>query len=68
MNAYAVGIKEPFITLTLDAAQMSETSVRMILAHEIGHLLAGHGLYRTMLCPYCLWGGLAGFSRQDSII
>ena len=60
VNAYAVGIKEPFITLTLDAAQMSESSVRMILAHEIGHLLAGHGLYRTMLQFLLSVGWLSG--------
>ena len=60
VNAYAIGIKEPFITLTLDAAQMSEASVRMILAHEIGHLLAGHGLYRTMLRFLLSVGWLSG--------
>ena len=49
VNAYAVGCNKPFVTLTLDAAQMEEPLVRMIMAHEIGHLLAGHGLYRTML-------------------
>jgi len=49
INAMAGGMHSPFIIITIDAAKLGEDSVRMILAHEIGHLLAGHVLYRTML-------------------
>ena len=60
INAYAVGFNDPFVTLTIDAAQLEKPLLRMILAHEIGHLLAGHGLYRTMLRFLLSVGWLSG--------
>lgn len=60
VNAYAFGMHSPFITITIDAANLTESSARMILAHEVGHILAGHGLYRTMLKILLSVGWLSG--------
>lgn len=50
LNAGAVGVKTPFITLNssvLDVADSDE--VLAIIAHELGHCLSGHVLYKTLL-------------------
>lgn len=50
LNAGAIGVKTPFITLNssvLDIADSEE--VLAIIAHELGHCLSGHALYKTLL-------------------
>lgn len=49
-NAGAVGVDKPFITLNtsiLDIAGSDEALA--IIAHELGHCLSGHVLYKTLL-------------------
>ncbi len=50
VNAGALGLGEPFVVLqsgTLDLLEPLE--LRFLLGHELGHVLSGHGLYKTML-------------------
>lgn len=50
VNAGAVGVDEPFILLhsaTLELLDDDELDV--VLAHELGHILSDHVLYKTML-------------------
>ncbi len=50
VNAGAIGVDHPFIVLhsaTLDILTRDE--VQVVLAHELGHVLSGHVLYKTML-------------------
>lgn len=50
VNAGAIGTDQPFIVLnsaTLDLCDDDE--LRYILGHELGHVLADHVLYKTML-------------------
>ena len=50
VNAGAVGFDEPFIVLnSASLALLSPAEVQFILAHELGHALSGHVLYKTML-------------------
>ena len=50
VNAGAVGVDKPFITLNSGTVQlMNEEEVRFILGHELGHILSDHVLYKTML-------------------
>jgi Zn-dependent protease with chaperone function len=50
VNAGAVGFDEPFIVLnSASLSLLSDDEVQFILAHEIGHALSGHVLYKTML-------------------
>jgi Zn-dependent protease with chaperone function len=49
-NASTLGLNTPFIVLTTAlVSEMDEESLRFVIGHEMGHVLSGHALYRTML-------------------
>ncbi|MBK7595509.1 MAG: M48 family metallopeptidase [Gemmatimonadetes bacterium] len=48
-NAGAYGIDDPFIVIHLSALELLDTEEqRVLLAHELGHVISGHSLYRTI--------------------
>ncbi len=48
-NAGAYGMDQPFIVLHSAALEMlDDDELRVILAHELGHVMSGHALYRTI--------------------
>jgi Zn-dependent protease with chaperone function len=48
-NAGAYGVDEPFIVLHTAALELlDEDEIRVLLAHELGHVISGHALYRTI--------------------
>jgi Zn-dependent protease with chaperone function len=48
-NAGAYGIDEPFIVVNSAAVELlDDEELRVILSHELGHVLSGHALYRTI--------------------
>ncbi|MDG1479201.1 MAG: M48 family metallopeptidase [Myxococcota bacterium] len=49
VNAGAVGMESPFLILSEEAALLADADIRVIIAHEVGHVLSGHVLYRTMM-------------------
>lgn len=50
LNAGAVGVNHPFITLnSAILSQFSDKEMLAIIAHELGHILSGHVLYKTLL-------------------
>ncbi len=50
VNAGAVGMGEPFIVLNSSMLEvLSPDEVEAVLGHEVGHILSGHVLYRTLL-------------------
>lgn len=50
VNAGAYGMDEPFIILNSAAnALLDDREVSYILGHEVGHIVSGHVLYRTMM-------------------
>jgi Zn-dependent protease with chaperone function len=49
-NAYAIGMDRPAIILTTGLYElMDEEEMRFVVGHEVGHVLSGHAVYRTML-------------------
>lgn len=50
LNAGAIGVRKPFITINSSMLDiMSEEEQLAVIAHEIGHILSGHVLYKTLL-------------------
>jgi len=50
VNAMAIGKDKPFIVLTTGMVNlMDEDELRAVVGHELGHVLSGHAVYRTML-------------------
>jgi Zn-dependent protease with chaperone function len=48
-NAGAYGIDAPFIVVHSAAIELlDEDELRVLLSHELGHVLSGHALYRTI--------------------
>lgn len=48
-NAGAYGIDDPFIVIHSSALEiLNEDELRVLLAHELGHVMSGHALYSTM--------------------
>jgi Zn-dependent protease with chaperone function len=49
-NAGTFGVKEPFIVLNSAILRMlDEDELYCVVAHEVGHVLSGHALYKTVL-------------------
>jgi Zn-dependent protease with chaperone function len=49
-NAMAIGLDEPFIVVTTGLVEALDTEgLRFVIGHEVGHVLSGHAVYRTML-------------------
>jgi Zn-dependent protease with chaperone function len=50
VNAMALGMNNPFIVInTATVDLMDAEELRFIIGHELGHVLSGHAVYRTML-------------------
>ncbi|MEX0690848.1 MAG: M48 family metallopeptidase [Gemmatimonadales bacterium] len=49
VNAGAVGFREPFIVLNSAALELlNEDETRVLIGHELGHIMSGHAVYRTI--------------------
>jgi Zn-dependent protease with chaperone function len=50
VNAMTIGMDEPFIVLATGAVELMDIeALRFVIGHEMGHVLSGHAVYRTML-------------------
>ncbi|GHT78151.1 Zn-dependent protease [Spirochaetia bacterium] len=49
-NAGVIGVKEPFIIVNSSMLKhFEEPEITAVLAHEMGHIMSGHALYKTLL-------------------
>jgi Zn-dependent protease with chaperone function len=50
VNAHVLGIDKPWIVITTGALDLfEEAELRFVVGHELGHVLSGHAVYRTLL-------------------
>ena len=50
VNAMAIGFKQPFIVIHSSLVDLCDPEeLRAVIGHEVGHILSGHAVYRTML-------------------
>src|SRR5580693_1338410 len=50
VNAMALGRDKPFIVINSGMVELFDAEeLRAVVGHEIGHILSGHAVYRTML-------------------
>ncbi len=50
VNAGAYGMERPFVLLNSGLVRLlDDEELRYVLAHEVGHVMSGHALYRTMM-------------------
>jgi Zn-dependent protease with chaperone function len=48
--AMAIGLDKPIIVVTTGMIELTDDEgLRFIIGHEVGHVLSGHAVYRTML-------------------
>ena len=56
-NAMAVGFEDPFIVMHSGTLSLlSDDEQRVVLAHELGHIMSGHALYHTILYLILMFG------------
>ena len=50
-----IGIDQPFIVIHSAAIELlDEDELRVLLSHELGHVMSGHALYRTIAAVLAL--------------
>ncbi len=50
VNAMALGRDKPFVVITTGMINLYDPEeLRWVIGHELGHILSGHAVYRTML-------------------
>ena len=61
VNAYAIGYDNPFIVMTSGALELleSDDERRFLLAHELGHIMSDHMIYRTIAMVILAVGSMA---------
>jgi Zn-dependent protease with chaperone function len=49
-NAGTIGVKEPFIIINSSVVKhFDERETTAMIAHEMGHIMSGHALYKTLI-------------------
>ena len=62
VNAMALGRDKPFIVITTGMINLYDPEeLRWVVGHELGHVLSGHAVYRTMLLILLGWATRAAF-------
>jgi len=75
VNAYTFGVDRPFVVLQSGLVDLlSEDELRAVMGHELGHIKAGHVLYRSLVLILLQLGsmvvpitGLASFALRVAL-
>ncbi|HEU4426629.1 MAG TPA: M48 family metallopeptidase, partial [Pilimelia sp.] len=56
LGGQAIGLDRPFIVITTaSVSQLDDDELRCLLGHELGHVLSGHAVYKTILMILTRW-------------
>jgi Zn-dependent protease with chaperone function len=62
LNGMCIGLSNPFIVINSGALELlDDDELRNLLGHEIGHLMSGHAVYRTMIIILTNWATSLGW-------
>jgi len=69
LNGMCVGMANPFIVVNSGALELlDDDELRCLLGHELGHLLSGHGVYRTMMTILTRWARRVAWLPVGSVV
>jgi Zn-dependent protease with chaperone function len=61
LNAMTIGMEKPIIVINSAMVDLlDEEELRWVLAHELGHAMSGHAVYRTILLRMLSLSGILG--------
>jgi len=56
INGMCIGMSKPFIVINSGSVELlDDEELRCMLGHELGHLISGHAVYRTMVLILTDW-------------
>lgn len=56
INGMCIGMSKPFIVINSGSVELlDDDELRCLLGHELGHLISGHAVYRTMVLILTDW-------------
>jgi Zn-dependent protease with chaperone function len=68
INGMCIGMSKPFIVINSGALELlDDEELRCLLGHEVGHLLSGHAVYRTMAIILHDWAARLSWLPVGSI-
>jgi Zn-dependent protease with chaperone function len=69
INGMCIGMGKPFLVLNSGAVELlDDEELRYILGHELGHLVSGHAVYRTMAEVLTAWAVRLAWLPVGSIV
>jgi Zn-dependent protease with chaperone function len=69
LNGMCIGMAKPFIVVNSGALELlDDEELRCLLGHEVGHLMSGHALYRTMMAILTRWARRVAWLPVGSVV